>query len=143
PGVGGAGGRRYVEERADSVERQGMRSAVSVSLDNAYPENLRTDKPRWEKYRRRWLTNDPSCFAALNRLVGSMDMTADFTRVRCPTLVIAGIHDKRRSPEVIKLVADAIPGSEFVVVDSGHFMAIQHPDLLVEHALGFFERIVH
>lgn len=141
PGTGVSGaGRPYVEERAKNVEREGMRVAADLSLANSYPENLRSDKARWEKYRRRWLTNDPSCFAALNRMVGAMDMTPDFPRVRCPTLVMAGIHDKLRAPDVIKRVADAIPGSQFVVVDSGHFMAIQHPELLVEHAVAFFER---
>jgi 3-oxoadipate enol-lactonase len=142
PGTGVSGaGRQYVEERANNVERLGMRSAVDLSLANSYPENLRGDKARWEKYRCRWLTNDPSCFAALNRMVGSMDMTPDFPRVQCPTLVMAGVHDKLRAPEVIKRVADAIPGSEFRVVDSGHFMAIQHPELLVEHALEFFAAV--
>lgn len=133
----GGAGRAYVEERADKVEREGMRSAVEVSLANAYPENLRTDQARWERYRCRWLANDPKCFAALNRCVGSMDMTGDFPKVKCPTLVIAGIHDKRRSPEMIRRVADAIPGAEFVTVDSGHFMHVQHPELVVEQTLRF------
>ena len=136
----GGAGRAYVEERAEKVEREGMRSAVEVSLANAYPENLRTDRARWEWYRRRWLGNDPHCFAALNRCVGSMDMTGDFPKVKCPTLVIAGLHDLRRSPEAIKRVADAIPGAEFAIVDSGHFMHVQHPELLTERALEFLAK---
>ena len=136
PGVTGDA-RRYVEERAKTVEREGMRPMADLSLSNSYPENLRRDKARWEKYRLRWLSNDPACFAALNWMVGSMDLVPDYARVRCPTLVIAGIHDKLRAPEVIRKIADAIPGSQFVVADSGHFMAVQDPEMLLEHALPF------
>lgn len=136
PGVTGEA-RRYVETRAKTVEREGMRAVAELSLGNSYPENLRRDKERWEKYRRRWLANDPVCFAALNWMVGSMDLVPDYGRVRCPTLVIAGIHDKLRSPAVIKKIADAIPGSQYVVADSGHFMAVQDPEMLLAHALPF------
>ena len=34
-------------------------------------------------------------------------------------------------------IADAIPGSQFVVADSGHFMAVQHPHRLLDLALPF------
>jgi len=136
PGVTGDA-RRYVEDRARTVEREGMRSMAEISLSNSYPENLRRDRARWERYRCRWLTNDPACFAALNWMVGRMEIEPDYARVRCPTLVIAGLHDRLRSPEVIRRIADAIPGSQFVVADSGHFMAIQDPQMLLDLALPF------
>jgi 3-oxoadipate enol-lactonase len=36
-------------------------------------------------------------------------------------------------------VADAIRGAEMRVVESGHFMAIQTPDLMADAILGFMD----
>ena len=52
-------------QRADVVERGGMRAAVEQSLTRSYPERFRGDRPRFEQYRRRWLANDPEGSASV------------------------------------------------------------------------------
>ena len=46
-----------------------------------------------------------------------------------------------RPPERVKPVADAIAGAEFREVESGHFMAIQTPELMSAAVLGFVARL--
>jgi 3-oxoadipate enol-lactonase len=57
--------------------------------------------------------------------------------VRCPTLVLAGKHDGMRGADVVKPIADAIPGSRYLEIDSGHFMAVQTPETFLAYALPF------
>ena len=67
-----------------------------------------------------------------------LDLTPELKNIRCPTLVMGCVHDAIRPPALAKGVADAIPGSRFIEVDSGHFMSLQTPELFAQHAIGFF-----
>jgi 3-oxoadipate enol-lactonase len=132
-----ADNRARLEERASAVERGGMRTFVETSLNNSYPEIVRQDRARFDAYRLRWIANDPFSFAAINRMLGDMDMSADFGRVQCPTLVLGGTHDRLRSAEMVANTARAIPGARLVEIDTGHFMAVQTPELFLAQALPF------
>jgi pimeloyl-ACP methyl ester carboxylesterase len=123
--------------RADAVERDGMRSVCAASLARSYPDILRGDAARFETYRLRWLANATDGFAAINRMLAGMDMAADYAKITCPTLVIAAEHDMLRPPAVIEPIADAIPDARYVETESGHFMAVQTPELFLEHLLPF------
>ena len=129
--------RAQVLERADAVEKEGMRAQVQASLDRSYPEVLRGDGTRYELYRLRWLANDPGGFAAINRMLAGMDMSEDYGKVACPTLVISARHDLLRPPAMIEPIARAIPGARYVETESGHFMAVQTPELWLETVLPF------
>jgi pimeloyl-ACP methyl ester carboxylesterase len=131
--------RSYLAQRADTVEREGMRPYVEQSLNTSYPEILRGDVRRFERYRRRWLANDPLGFAAVNRMLLDMDLTSDLARITCPTLVLAGLYDSVLPPAAVEVTARAIPGSRYLVVESGHFMAVQTPERMLEHLLPFLK----
>lgn len=129
---------QLLERRAAGVERDGMRPYAASSLANSYPDVLReANRERFERYRLRWIANDPFGFAAMNRMLGSMQLGAEYARVRCPTLVLAGVHDTMRGADVVKPIADAIPGAIYREIDSGHFMAVQTPELFLRHVLPF------
>jgi 3-oxoadipate enol-lactonase len=66
--------------RAALVEKEGMRCFADVSLALSYPEVLRGNRARFEKYRRRWLSNDPYCFAAINRMHMNTNLEPELTR---------------------------------------------------------------
>jgi 3-oxoadipate enol-lactonase len=140
PATGGAGpARDGLLARAEGVERDGMRAFAETSLARSYPERLRGDGDRFTWYRLRWIANDPGSFAAHNRMLAGMDLAPDFGRVRAKTLVLAGEHDGLRPPAAVKAIAEAIPGAEYRNVDSGHFMAVQTPELFLSHALPFLD----
>lgn len=127
-----------LEHRARGVERDGMRPYAESSLNNSYPEVLRRlNRNRFERYRLRWIANDPFGFAAMNRMLGNMQLGAQYARIRCPVLVLAGRHDGMRGADVVKPIADAIRDSQYLEIDSGHFMAVQTPDVFLEYALPF------
>lgn len=126
-------------QRAEAVEGGGMRVAVEQSLTRSYPERFRGDRQRFEQYRRRWLTNDPEGFAAINRMLTEMDLTQQYGRITCPTLVIGCTYDTIRPPHEVKAIAQQIPGARYVETASGHFMPHQTPELFLETVLPFLQ----
>jgi 3-oxoadipate enol-lactonase len=117
-------------ERVAAIEAAGMAFAVADSMLNGYPPELRADKKRFEQYRARWLGSDPASYATIWRMLADMDMQGELTRLRLPVLVIGGSLDRVRPPALAKAVADAIPGARYIELPTGHYMAVQTPDLI-------------
>jgi pimeloyl-ACP methyl ester carboxylesterase len=129
--------RKQTLERAAAVEAGGMRGVVETSLANSYPPIVHHSADVFREFRARWLANDPQSFAAINRMLAAEDISAELTKIDCPTLVTAGRHDGLRSPAVIEPMAKQIPGAEFLELNTGHFASIQTPGTMSQ-AIHYF-----
>ena len=110
-------------------------------MRNGYPEELRGDVRRFEQFRARWLGNDPSSYATVYRMLASTEMQEELTRLRCPEHVIGGSFDRVRPPHLARAVAEAIPNASFDELRTGHYMAVQTPDLLFERIDAFLREV--
>src|SRR5450631_1467685 len=119
-------------ERVARIEAAGMAFAVTDSMQNGYPPELRGDIMRFERFRARWLGNDPVSYAAIYRMLTGLDMQGELSRLRCPVLVIGGSLDRVRPPALAEAVAKAIPGARYIEVRTGHYMAVQTPELIFD-----------
>ncbi len=133
--------RAAVLERVAKLEAAGMAFVVEDSMRNGYPDALRGDIRRFQQYRARWLGNDPSSYAAVYRMLAATKMQDELTRLRCPVLVIGGHFDGTRPPHIAKAVADAIPNATFEELRTGHYMAVQTPDLLFDRIDAFLRSV--
>jgi 3-oxoadipate enol-lactonase len=125
--------------RAAQVEREGVRSVVQASLDRSYPENLRApDRERFRRFQARWVCNTPASFSAQARMMSDVDLTAEYPKVKTPTLVIGAMHDTQRKPDMARQVAAAIPGATYLLADTGHFMNVETPQLFADTVRAFF-----
>jgi 3-oxoadipate enol-lactonase len=142
PATGIAADRRAaVLERVAKIETAGMAFAVEESMRNGYPDELRGDLRQFERYRARWLGNDPASYATVYRMLAATGMEHDLRRLRCPVLVIGGTFDRTRPPQLSKTTADAIPGARFEEIRTGHYMAVQTPDLLFDRIVAFLRAV--
>jgi 3-oxoadipate enol-lactonase len=131
PATGIAPDRRAAAlERVAQIEAAGMTLAVETSMLNGYAPELRGDLRRFERFQARWLGNDPGSYAAIWRMLAGADMQDELTRLRCPVLVIGGTLDRVRPPPLAEAVAKTIPGARYIEVRTGHYMAVQTPDLI-------------
>ena len=131
PATGIAPDRRAAAlERVAKIEATGMAFAVEDSMRNGYAPELRGDIGRFERFRARWLGNDPASYATIWRMLAAANMQDELTGLRCPVLVIGGSLDRVRPPPLAEAVAGAIPGARYVEVRTGHYMAVQTPDLI-------------
>jgi 3-oxoadipate enol-lactonase len=133
PATGIAPDRRAaVLERVAKIDAAGMAFAVEESMHNGYPPELRGDIKRFERYRARWLGNDPASYATVYRMLVGTEMQDELTGLRCPVLVIGASLDRVRPPPLTEAVAKIIPGARYIEVRTGHYMAVQTPDLIAD-----------
>ena len=131
PATGIAPDRRAAAlERVAKIEATGMAFAVDDSMLNGYAPELRGGIGRFERFRARWLGNDPASYATIWRMLAAANMQDELTGLHCPVLVIGGSLDRVRPPPLAEAVARAIPGARYVEVRTGHYMAVQTPDLI-------------
>jgi 3-oxoadipate enol-lactonase len=128
-------------ERVAKIEATGMAFAVEDAMKNGYAPELRGDLRRFERYRARWLGNDPASYAAVWRMLAGADMQDELSRLRCPVLVIGGSLDRVRPPPLAEALANTIPGARYVELRTGHYMSVQTPDLIAD-CVGEFLRAV-
>jgi 3-oxoadipate enol-lactonase len=126
--------------RADKAEREGMRAVADGILGLAYPPVLRGDGDRYRIARARLLGVHPASFAVIYRLLANLDLTTDFAKIRCPALIVAGTHDQLRPPDHVRTIAQQIPGAQFEIIESGHYIPVQTPEKAVELMAGLLNR---
>jgi len=119
-------------ERVARIEAAGMALAVEDAMLNGYAPELRGDVRRFERYRARWLGNDPLSYATIWRMLAGLDMQGELAGLRCPVLVIGGGFDRVRPPPLAESVAKAIPGARYIELRTGHYMAVQTPELIYD-----------
>ncbi|MFT4266167.1 MAG: alpha/beta fold hydrolase [Xenophilus sp.] len=133
-----------LEQRADIVAREGMRATTDLGFERSYPEALRDQgeaRARFERYRRRWLGNDPQGLAAVSRVASRMHLQPLLATLRCPTLVMGCSHDPIRPAAQSRAIAGQIPGARFTEIAAGHFAAVQAPLLFARTASDFLRAL--
>ena len=128
-------------ERLAKIEAAGMAFAVEDSMNNGYAPELRGDLKRFERFRTRWLGNDPSSYATIWRMLANADMEDELGRLSVPVLVIGGSLDRVRPAAMAEGTAKTIPGSRYVELRTGHYMSVQTPELISD-AIDDFLRSV-
>lgn len=142
PATGIAAERRVPAlERLARIEAAGMAFAVEDSMLNGYAPELRGDGRRFERFRSRWLGNDPSSYATIWRMLAAAEMQDELAGIACPVLVIGGSLDRVRPPALAEGTAKTIPGARYVEIRTGHYMSVQTPDLLSDTIEEFLNSV--
>jgi len=128
-------------ERVARIETAGMPFAVADSMQNGYPPELRGDIRRFERFRARWLGNDPASYATIWRMLAGLDMQRELTGLRCPVLLIGGSLDRVRPPALAQALARTMPNAGYDEVRTGHYMAVQTPDLIFDCIDAFLSAV--
>ena len=64
-------------------------------------------------------------------IIGRMDSRPHLAAIRCPTLVVAAREDALMPLEVLREIADGIPGARLETVEeSGHMVSLEQPEAL-------------
>ena len=66
----------------------------------------------------------------IKALVERPDSRDLLDKFKCPVLIVCGAQDEWSTPAQHKEMADAIPGSELVIIeDAGHFVSVEQPEI--------------
>lgn len=120
----------------DAGEVDEMMAEV-LPLYTAYP-----DRPGVKAMIEEWRHDMHSDLAAIkvweSGLWQRIDVRPLLAQISCPTLVLVGALDLICGPSQGRLIAEAVPDAELVVVaDSGHFIAAEAPQFFKDAVIGF------
>jgi 3-oxoadipate enol-lactonase len=117
-------------DRSKLAMEKGMAVVTDAALSNSYPEIVRHDKARFERFRETMLKSDPRGWAYCNYALLNSNLEERLGDLRVPVQFLAGKHDALRTPALVKELADQVKGARFEQIDSGHFMHVQTPALV-------------
>jgi proline iminopeptidase len=100
------------------------------------------DRPGVQAMIEEWRQNVTSDLAALKAwesgLWQKIDLRPLLARINCPTLVLVGALDLICGPAQGRVVAEAVPGAQLVIVpDSGHFIGAEAPESFRQQVIEF------
>jgi pimeloyl-ACP methyl ester carboxylesterase len=100
------------------------------------------DRPGVRAMIEEWRQDMKSDLAAVKAWESGLWQTIDarplLAKIQCPTLVLVGALDMICGPTQGRLIADAVPGAELVIVPgSGHFIAAEAPEAFREEIIKF------
>ncbi len=105
-----------------------------------YPQVLRTDAGRLERFHGLAYSTDPTSALLTLRAVYAWGFRDAFAAIKVPVLVTAGTMFMRPMNEFREMAA-AIPGARFVEMKTGHYAAIQSPELSGPTILEFMKEL--
>jgi 3-oxoadipate enol-lactonase len=76
-------------------------------------------------------------YIACGQAVRDMDHRALLSRIKAPTLVIAGRHDPATPLEANEFIKNNIPGARLTVLDAAHMSNVEQRDAYTATVLGF------
>lgn len=129
-------------DTATLIETQGVRVYLEQQLDNLYPASLRTQPQRLARFYGIQLASDPTSRATVVRMAGqSGDVSADLSKVQCPSLVVATSMFGLRPAATVKAIADAMPKATFIDLPTGHLAALESPELVGPMLVKFLSEV--
>lgn len=125
------------------LEQGDLETVVEDMTRLSFSPGLKERDPAlFERYQATKLRNDPRRFA---RLWGALAAATppDLKRLTCPVLIIAGERDSFMPLEAAKATHNAIPGSRFEVLPTGHAAAIEAPGEFNRIVIDFLAGLAH
>ena len=117
-------------ERLEAIQSNGLLSMVEGVLDRWFSETFRAKYPGRLEAARIMLsqTSDEGYIAACTALRDA-DLRDAAQQIKVPVQCIAGSDDLATPEDVVKAMADNIPGSRFAVIEGvGHIPCLEDPE---------------
>ena len=81
-------------------------------------------------------------YAASCAAIRDADLTADAGRIDVPTLVVVGEDDHSTPPDLVRAMAERIPGARFeVIAGAGHLPCIERPEALAGLIVDLLDQV--
>jgi 3-oxoadipate enol-lactonase len=120
------------EDRARRAEVDGMAAQVVPSLTRWFtPAALAADGWAVRYARERVLRGNPVDWAGAWRAFQTLDVRGKLGGFATPVLVLAGGVDASTTPEIMRSISAAVPGSRYrELPDTPHMQTLERPDLV-------------
>ena len=128
--------------RIDTVRLSGIDSIADGVMKLWFTPAFHRDKPALLTGCRTMLIRQPvEGYAGTCAAVRDADHTEIAGRIAVPTLCLVGDQDGSTPPDLVRSMADLIPGAEFAIIESaGHIPCVEQPVRLVARIRDFLAR---
>ena len=90
------------------------------------------------------LLTPPEVAASDWRIVDVFDRTSDVSKIKVPTLVLAGAHDRLTPVKYARYLAEQIPETELDILEGcGHMLLVERPEDVAVRLRWFLQRVGH
>ncbi|HEY7726042.1 MAG TPA: 3-oxoadipate enol-lactonase [Anaeromyxobacteraceae bacterium] len=112
--------------RIDAVSRGGLEAVADGVLRRWLTPAFAAARPEEvARLRAMLLRTSPQGYAACCAAVRDADLRPAVSRIRAPTLVIAGARDEATPPASGRFLAEQIPGARFVELEAAHLSNVE------------------
>ncbi|GAB5446688.1 3-oxoadipate enol-lactonase [Gymnodinialimonas sp.] len=137
------GTRQMWEDRISTLRADGLASMAPAILERWFAPRFR-DSPAVAPWRRMVETCPEDGYAGCSAAIAGSDFYATTAALRLPALVIAGDRDGATPPDLVRELADLIPGSRFELMrGTGHLPCVEDPQTYAAHLTSFLSDIGH
>lgn len=126
------GNERIWAARAETARTLGMAALADDLIARWLPPRFRTGRAEQAAlWRERLLQTPPEGYAGACAAIGGTDLLTSTSRLRVPTLAVAGALDGSVPADMVRETADLIPGAGFHVLPGvGHLPPVEAPEAL-------------
>jgi len=126
----GADGPKTWEARAKAVKEGGMAAIADMVMGRYFSDEFRGRNPKAvAAVRERVLTTPAKGYIGCCAAIRDLDFTAELSRIRARTFLIAGEKDAGTPPAMSEEIARRIPGARLSVIPgAAHLSAVEAPE---------------
>jgi 3-oxoadipate enol-lactonase len=124
-------------QRAALVRAKGMADIVEPVLGRWFTEDF--PQSRRAPFRAMLAGTAPEGYAGCCEAIAALDLRPVLSKITAPTLVVAGAADPAIPPRYAGMIAAAVPGSRYVVLDrAAHLANVEQADAVNELLEAWF-----
>jgi len=124
--------------RIEAVRTNGMKSVAPAVVERWFSPAFRQKAPETISNTQKVLENaNPDGYAACCAAVRDFDFREQLSRIRMPTLVIAGALDPATPPADGRFLAHHIPGARYAELNAAHLSNIEDQDRFNSEVAAF------
>lgn len=126
--------------RIATVRKSGMKEIAPGVIERWFTPEFRAASPAAVSAALRMLENTPpGGYAGCCEAIRDVDLSAEISSIRLPTLVIAGAKDPATPPASGRFIAEHIRGAQYVELPVAHLSNIEAPAQFTAELLRFFK----
>ncbi len=130
-------------DRIAMVETQGLAAMSDAIMERWFSKPFR-EGPQVTPWRRMVETTPAEGYSGCSAAIAGSDFYATTAALRLPALVIAGSEDGSTPPDLVRDLADLIPGARYDLIrGAGHLPCVEKPEVFGPLLAGFLRDIGH
>ena len=128
-------------ERIDAVNKGGIAAIAEGVLKLWFTPAFRSpDNPDFAGYQAMLTRTDISGYVGTCAALREADLTETTRALRLPVLCLVGDQDGSTPPDLVRSLADLIPGAEFkIIAGAGHLPNVEQPEAFADLVSAFLE----